>query len=88
MAKTNGAKTALAVMGSVLVLIVASIIGLGMREADKTRAAQETHESLDGHPTVLERTNGLVDDVAEIKVEQRVQGQLLSDIHHAVVKGD
>ena len=84
----NGARTALVVMGSVLALVIVSIIGMGMREADKTQALQREHEGLQGHPRLLERTDGLVEDVAEIKVEQRKQGQLLSDIHHAVVKGD
>ena len=88
MAKINGAGTALVVMGSVLALVIVSIIGLGMREADKTQALQREHEGLQGHPRLLERTNRMVKDVAEIKVEQRVQGKLLIDIHHAVVKED
>jgi hypothetical protein len=57
------------ILGGLLVALVVAVGGFAFSRAQTVSDGLHGHEQIDGHPAIVERVDGMKEDVAEIKVD-------------------
>lgn len=68
------------ILGSILIVVLLTVGGFAVHSADAVGDEQSAHARLEGHPRIVERVDGLREDIAELREQQREQTKLLRRI--------